>query len=822
MKYKRFINYTDYLNRITKLHWKIKTGVVFFILIMFFFIWTDPSIHQTGTIKIYDKNNILLYEQAGNVGRKQYIEYKHIPKHVIQAIIATEDERYYHHFGVDITSIIRATFTNISEKKVISGASTITQQLARILIIKDDWTTQFIWIRKIKEIVVAMRINATYSKDEILSMYINEVYLGNHNYGFQTASHYYFNKDASKLSLAESAYLTGMISSPALYDPYSKKENGVVRSQSVLHHMREQQFITAEQEQNALKEKLIFNDPQYEIKAPHFVDYILEELRRLTLPNENVSVHTTLDLNLYNTGLQMSRDWIHKLKEAHNVSNASIIILDNKTGAILNMQGGIHYFDTKNGGQVNVTTALRQPGSAIKTITYATALLKGFSPATLLYDIKKPFLTSSQKGFIPNNYGDVYHGPVLVREALASSYNMSAVEMLEKVSMESFLDTAYKLGIRSYTRDKSYDFAITLGANEVTLLELSNAYATLARSGTFIDSFSISSITDAKGKELYKHTIQKQEQVLSEKSAQVSYLITDILSDPIARMPGFGEKNSLSLSRPVAVKTGTTTDWHDIWTIGYTPSYTVGVWMGNTNNEEMRDITSSQGSAPLWNELFEELLKGTPEEQFARPSGIVEKQICKLNGSPNEPLCPAKKMELFISGTEPKQTKPLYKNIAIDTRNNLLATQTCPEQYINRRIMIDYPSEVYSWAKTKGKETIPTEYSPLCSLLNTNQKRIDTSNHDFIEITNPKHKSTFQSAPLLIKNQGIVFEANTSSQIQKIEWFVDNTKWKSNNERPFSVIFPLQKGSHIVYAKGVTRENIEVSSQHVSFTIVDF
>lgn len=792
---------------------RIRT-IAAFIVVAALIIWTTPSFNTAGTEKIYDKNGRLLFEYAGNTGRKQTVSYERFPAHLIGAVTAGEDEQYFRHSGVDLKAIVRSAVLDLQAGRIVSGASTITQQVARLNTGPSSLLPMRV-VKKIREVLIALRLSATYSKRDILNLYLNEVYLGNQNYGFQSASQFYFHKNVDKLSLAESAYLSGMISSPGRYDPYLHLSEGLKRQEYVLERMKALHLIDQEQFEAARSTDPAFAHPDLSIKAPHFVDYIHQELTRLGVNGSDVSVYTTLDLDSYELGQRIARDWVFRLRESANVSNAAMIVLDNRTGAIVSMIGGINYFDRAHDGQVNVAVSPRQPGSSIKPVTYTAAFLKGFTPATLIYDVKRSYLTKKGQGFIPNNFGDRYHGLVLAREALASSYNLPAVEMLRRAGLPAFLSTARALGITTFTDPDSYDYSITLGANEVTLLELSNAYATLARGGRYLETHAIDRVTDRNGRTIYQYSRPAPQQKLGTEGEQVAYLITDILSDPEARMPGFGEKNYLTLTRPAAVKTGTTTDWHDVWTVGYTPSYTVGVWMGNNNNDAMRNISSATGAAPVWNQFFEEFLKGTPQEQFHQPAGITRREICTTSGDLADPLCPKRRTELFAAGTEPKKQSTIYKLIHVDRRNGLLA-ESCPKDVIENEIVVDYPPEVYSWAIASEKPVIPKTVSPLCgAVAGTTSQKLS------VTVTNPKQKAVFQNSPGLIKNQGISLEANVSPGIKTVEWYVDGSLLKSVNTFPFSAILPLKTGSHIVYAKGIGQTGSAVSDP-VSFRVIDY
>jgi len=786
------------------------------LLVIVLAVWTQPNLKPKSTLKIYDRNGQLLFELAGEVGRKQEASFDQFPTHLVQAVLSAEDERYYDHPGVDVKAIIRSMYSNLKERRIVSGASTITQQVARLHSGAVSGNILLRFVAKIRQSITALRLTAAFSKEDILTSYLNEVYLGNHNYGFAAAANFYFHKNVDKLSLNESAYLAGMIASPAKYNPYMHQSDGENRKIYVLEKMGANGLITRETIDVLKNQPNYFAKPEADMIAPHFIEYVQSQLKTLHLPTRDVSIYTTLDINTFKLSQKIASYWVEKLKDLNNVHNASMVVLDNRTGEILSMLGGINYFDAANDGSVNMVTALRQPGSTIKLVTYTAAFMQGFTPATLLLDVKTSYQTKKGEGFIPNNFGDTYHGLVLARTALASSFNQSAVEMLDKIGIDSFIQTAKALGLSSYQDPAQYDYALTLGANEVSLLELANAYATIARGGVFRQTYVISKVTNSRKRVIFEHIPSVGEQRLGSYGEQVAFLISDILADPIARMPGFGEKNYLTMSRPAAVKTGTTTDWHDVWTVGYTPSYTVGVWMGNNDNTAMNRISSATGAAPVWNQFLEEFLKDKPVEEFAKPKGIVELEICALSGDLYDNLCPERKMEYFIAGTQPKHPSSMHKLVAIDTRNSLLASPQCPAEVVEQKLLIDYPPAVYSWARDNNKPALPHDYSPLCLGMNDNSPALPL----YISITNPKNKAVFENAPQLISRQGISLEASVSPSIKKVIWYVDAMVVAQTFQPPFSAILPLKSGEHMVYAVA-SDEKTSQTSDPIFFTVIN-
>lgn len=795
----------------------------FFLLVVFlllwFNFWTQPKFSSLGTIKIWDRNKILLYEAAGNLGKKIPVSYEQFPRSLIEATIASEDKTFWTNSGIDLKAMIRSAFLNLKQGKITSGASTLTQQLAKSMIATPSIISHRSLSRKIREMVMALRVTAAYSKKEILTNYLNQVYYGNLAYGIKAAASTYFDKDVSQFSLAESAFLTGLIASPEKRNPYLNFKEAKKSQSQVLDLMVKQSYLSLNEAKEAKEEVLVLKEKRQEIKAPHFVDYVREEIKKLGIDDkQGINVYTTLDYPTFLLSQDISRLWINRLADRHNLSNAGMIVIKNETGEILDMLGGIDYFDSSNSGQVNLTTALRQPGSALKPITYATAFMQGYTPATLIYDVKKVYPTRKGEGFTPNNYDGKYHGLVLAREALASSLNLPAVEMLSRIGIKNFLKSARALGISTLNQENRYDLALTLGGGEVKLLELTNAYASFARGGKYKEAYAIEKVINDHNQVIYKSKNQEKKPAFGKNSPQIAYLISHILSDPKARMLGFNEKNPLVLSHPVAVKTGTTTDWHDNWTIGYTPSFTVGVWVGNNDNSPMKDITGVLGAGSIWNQFFEELLKGKTKEVFLRPDGIIEKEICRLSGKLDDGLCPEKLTEIFLVGTEPKDKSTMHKKIRIDRRNNLLADDNCPSDYTIEKVFVDYPSQVYTFARENNLETIPIEFSPLCH----EKQGENLSANSYLEITYPKGKAVFENAPLLVSNQAIVFEANVSADIDSVRWFIDDRLFREVKAFPFNASWVPLVGQHRLLAKGRNNQGREIISQEVSFTVVDF
>jgi 1A family penicillin-binding protein len=635
--------------------------------------------------RIYDRNGRLLYEILDpHGGAHTPVPLDEIPQACIDATIATEDASFYSNPGVDGWAIARAVWINLQGGEILSGGSTITQQLARNLLLSPEERTQVTLERKLRESILAWRIARTYGKDEILTLYLNETYYGNLAYGLEAAAKTYFAKSAAELDLAECALLAGLPQSPATYNPLENPQAAQERQGVVLGLMVKHGYITQEEADRAVSEDLRFASVAFPIEAPHFVMLVRGQLEHEfgleALYTQGLQVYTTLDLDAQHTAERIVRRRLAQLADTRpgepprNVNNAAVVALDPHTGEVLAMLGSPDYFDPGIDGAVNVTVATRQPGSSIKPITYAAA----FDPtrqgpltaATMMVDVRTVFITREGDPYVPRNYDREWHGPVLLRQALASSYNLVAVKVLDHVGIDAMAAQARAMGITTFDdagsgeSDDRFGLALTLGGGEVRLLELTGAYGAFANGGYRVEPVLITRVEDSSGQVLKVWETSPGERVMDER---VAYLISDILSDDFARISTFGEWSALNLTRPAAVKTGTTTDWRDNWTVGYTPDLVVGVWAGNANNEPMEHVSGVTGAAPMWHDVMEEMHKGRPVREFVEPEGLVRVTVCADSGLlPQEGLevgdsgsgrqparCPHTIEEIFIEGTEP-------------------------------------------------------------------------------------------------------------------------------------------------------------------------
>ena len=725
--------------------------------------WTRPRDFSAGTIKIYDRNSILIYEYAGTIGYKRKVNMDVLSQNTINAVLATEDKRFFSHPGVDLLAIVRAAKQNMGGKTERSGASTITQQLVRKTSF-DGAGMGNNYTRKIRELLTALRLELTMSKKQILEKYLNEMYFGNFAYGLESAANIYFAKSSANLTLAESTLLSAIIASPYKYDPIDNFAEVKKRQEQILQLMKTNGYITSEVLGQALAEELsVTKTYQLEnTESYHFADYVLNQAAQqkdlksdFIDKNKPLNIYTTLDLNKQRDFYKIAKYYLEKIGKGHRVTNTAAVILDNQTGAVEVMLGGINYFDQENAGSVNMTAALRQPGSAIKPITYALAFKEGYYPSYVIDDEKTMYVTKDGAGFVPQNYDNIYHGKVSLRTALASSLNEPAVELLHRLGTEKFVDAAINMGIKTYTRGGRYDLSLTLGGGEVSLLDLTNTYATLARGGNYIDYYAIESIRDEEGSTLYKHESSPTKKALGDKGPQIAFMVTDILSDPKARMLGFGEKNPLTLTKKTAAKTGTTSNWHDVWTLGYNQTYTLGVWAGNNTNVPMIDISGVTGAAPIWNAIFEKLYQSEAYEEFKIPIDLEKKLVCKTTGLP----------------------------------------QPCEDNYA------DY--FLKDWKQAAA---------------NT----IDIQSSDYLEIVNPKQNAIFKLTNDILANQNINFELKASPSVKSLTWLVNERVVATTTIKPFFYNFPAIPGRYKVYAEGITESGAMIQSNQVDFEVLSY
>jgi 1A family penicillin-binding protein len=614
---------------------------------------------QIITTRILDRNGNLLFRIYEDENRT-LVTLSQIPQHTVQATIAIEDQDFYEHHGFSVKAIMRALVAN-SQGKPVQGGSTITQQLVKNRLLTAERTLR----RKIREVLLAIVVDGTFTKDEILEMYLNQVAYGGATYGIEEAAQTYFGKPATQLTLAESAMLAGLPAAPSAYNPFgSNPELAYVRQKEVLRRMVVEEFITEEQAAAAQDEDLAFRSNTIDIKAPHFVMYVRELLAKQygedILNQGGLEVRTTLDLKLQDATQEIVTKEVTSLEKLR-VSNGAALVTNPTTGEILAMIGSKNYFDFENDGQVNVTIRERQPGSSIKPLTYAVALEKGKTPQTIIEDTPVVYNIPGSPPYAPKNYDGKYHGRVTLRQALASSYNIPAVKLLAEVGINTVLNKAEAIGISTWGERNRFGLSLTLGGGEVLMTELSELYGTFANDGYTEPLNPILEVTNSKGETLYRNGCALDKKGCVKKrnfDPRVTYQITDILKDNAARTPAFGPQSVLTIpNQDVAVKTGTTNNLRDNWTIGYTSDILVAVWVGNNDNTSMSYVASGiTGASPIWNEVIRLTLDDENPHRFSVPDGLVKVEICERTGTLTCSACPKTVDAYYFPGTEPTQS----------------------------------------------------------------------------------------------------------------------------------------------------------------------
>jgi 1A family penicillin-binding protein len=774
---------------LNKLFLKISLVLIFlfFIFIFGFFIWLSKDLPKPEQLmerqiaqstKIYDRSGEnVLYEIHGNEQRT-IVALDDMPSYIKNATIAIEDKNFYNHGGISVWGILRGVVWQTIKGNRAQGGSTLTQQLVKNAILTNERKI----VRKLKEWILAYRIEKKYSKDEILQMYFNEIPYGSTSYGIEAAAKRYFDKSAKDLNLPEAAILAALPQAPSRYSPYGpNKELLLNRKDYILDLMHEQNYITEAKRDAAKLYELEFKKQSTNITAPHFVMYVKELLAEKygekTVEQEGFKIITTLDLYKQKIAEDVIREESVKNLD-YNATNASLISIDPKTGQILTMVGSKDYFSEEIDGQVNITTSLRQPGSSLKPLVYAALFEKGYNPNTVLYDVLTNFSNNENEPYEPRNYNNNELGPVSIKKALAGSLNIPAVKAIYLAGVENVLDLAKKAGYTSLSDKDRFGLSLVLGGGEVKLMEHANAFSIFAREGVVHPISAILRIEDKDGNIIEEFKEPKEKKVLD---VNIARMINDILSDNNARAYAFGESNWLTLgNRPVGAKTGTTNDYKDAWTIGYTPSIITGVWVGNNNSSEMkRGAAGGVVAAPIWQKYMKQILGDTPIEYFKKPE-------IKKTGKP------------VIDGNIESGTV-----VRIDKASGLLATEHTPPEYIEEQVfqqahsilyyvnkdnpLGDTPknpekdpqftlweSRVLEWAERENFATSspPTEYDNLHK----------EENKPTFDILSPSDKQTISESFFTSR-----IEASAPRGVNKVKYYINNNLVLTTYSYPFSL-----------------------------------
>ncbi|MCL5407066.1 MAG: penicillin-binding protein [Patescibacteria group bacterium] len=813
---KQIFNKERFTKRKIKI-WSLRVllGLVLFVLVLF--AWYAKDLPTPGKIKerqsaaatqIYDRNGKQLYAIHGDTKRIM-VGSADIPEVAKQATITAEDRTFYKHHGLNIKGILRAMYYNIIHKNnYLSGGSTITQQFVKNALLDPRKTIT----RKIKELILTIEIEIMYNKDEILTMYLNEIPYGSNAYGIEAASESFLGKKAKDLDLAEAATLAALPQRPSYYSPYGiHPDKREARVNWILDSMADLGYISRDDANKAKTEakNIKFIPKKEDISAPHFVMYIkdllVDKFGEQAVEEGGYKVTTTLDGDLQKKAEEAVSSGAAKRFDGINASNASLVAIDPKNGQVLAMVGSVDYFNNAIDGQVNVAIAERQPGSAFKPIVYATAFKKEYNPAYTLWDVTTDF-----GNYTPKNYDGTTHGPVSMRKALAGSLNIPAVKTLYLAGMDNVLDQAHQMGITTLNDKNRYGLSLVLGGGEVKLLDLTTTYGVFANSGTLAPTTPFLKIVDSKGKVLEEYKEEK-DNVLD---PQVAYEISSVLSDNSARSYVFGSNSALNFSdRMVAVKTGTTSEYRDAWTVGYTPQIVAGVWVGNNDNSPMTaGAAGAMAAAPIWHDFMAKALADKPAEDFAAPQGVQEFTVDKYTNklpSGGETIT-----DIFASWQIPKDHSNDVGTVRIDKYTGHLATDDCPDQFVEEKTVTDIHSEqpdnpaweqpVRAWAASMGllSGSAP-EGDKTCAALD---------NKTSIKIKSPANSSTVSGT--------FTISADVSSNIgiKKVDFLIDDVAIGTDTSAPYSISYnanSLSAGKHRISVTVTDQSNLTSSDSIV-------
>ncbi|MBI2483847.1 PBP1A family penicillin-binding protein [Candidatus Uhrbacteria bacterium] len=744
--------------------------------------------------KIYDRSGArLLYEIHGEEQRS-LVTINEIPDHLKWATLVAEDKNFYTHKGFDIKGIIRSIVIDIVRGGKVQGGSTITQQFIKNALLTREKT----FTRKIKELALAYQLEQRFSKDQILQLYFNEIPYGSTAYGAQAAAHRYFGKSARELTLAQSAILASLPKAPTYYSPWGTHRDALFsRQHYILDALAENGYITEEDARLAKEEKISFQKPGQAIVAPHFVLYVKELLTELfgekVVEEGGLTVITSLDYDKQMIAEEVVRT-IGEKNLAQRAKNAALVSLDARNGHILALVGSRDYFDESIDGNVNVALRPRQPGSSIKPIIYAAAFQKGYTPSTIIYDVLTDFDTTGKKPYKPKNYTEKEYGPVTLKKALAGSLNISAVKTLYLVGVHSALEFAASMGYTTFQDTSRYGLSLVLGGGEVTLLEHTAAFSAFAQGGTRVSPLALLRVEDNRGRILYK---KDRGDAVSVIDKEVAYQITDILSDAKAREYMFGTNANLTLpDRVAAVKTGTTNDFRDAWTVGYTPSIVTGVWVGNNDNKEMANKAGGSAvAAPIWHEYMKQTLTGAEKEPFPKPADIkTGKPVLDGTLLPHATIFIDSSTGSLATALTPPETiitKPytdLHSLLAYIDKDNPLGD--APANPASDPQFEAWESGVAKWAKKNGF----TSAMPQAQKLDGQPFAGHT-----LTIISPQENDTITQ-----NNIAVTISTSSDRGIQKVEYYFDTTLVDTVLKEPFLLSSPLsgvENGFHTILIK---------------------
>jgi len=775
---------------------------------------------QGFSTRMFDRNGKFLYDLYDDE-RRTPIKFEQVPEHVKQATIAVEDKDFYNHQGFDARTIVRIPYNLIFRGQVVGG-STLSQQLIKLVFLTNEKTLP----RKLKELILSIQLERTFTKDQILEMYLNEVSYGGGASGIGTAAEMYFDKSISAVTVTEAAILAGLPQRPSAYSPYAGKtdENGQplwkLRALGVLRRMREDNYLTDASYQQSISEldTTQFKQAVTNIEAPHFVFYVRNLLEKMYGPEMSerggLKITTSLDLELQQEAEKIVLEEIQKV-EKFKISNGSAMVTNPRTGEIIAMVGSKDYFSKDIDGQYNVAVdGLRQPGSSIKPLTYLAFLQRGFTPAYMFADVETTFAANTtDEPYKPKNYDGKFRGPVSLRTSLGSSLNIPAVKAISMVGVPNFLQLAYDMGFTTLEPSpenlKRFGPALTLGGGEVTLIDSVTAYSAFANGGRKVEPVALLKIEDKDGHVLFEHRQVEGRQVIKPEEA---FLINNILSDNTARLLAFGANSLLNTNKPIAVKTGTTNLQKDNWTIGWSQEVMVGVWVGNNDNTSMTQVASGiTGASPIWRRIIDAALtKGYKAPAWEVPANVEEVEVDAISGYPSHDGFPLRK-EYVIKGTLPTVSDPIHTKLKLCRGENKLANEAriSSGDFDEKEFIImreDDPvsqdgvnrwqESINAWigGQTDEKYKAPTEY---CGAQG------DVS----IKLNQPENQRRYDSDKVEVN-----VEAGADDGIEKIEIWVNGGLRETVNDRTYKGTLTLPGGQYEIFAKARSRGGKEVQS----------
>ncbi|MFA5987107.1 MAG: PBP1A family penicillin-binding protein [Candidatus Paceibacterota bacterium] len=749
--------------------------------------------------KIYDRTGkVLLFDIHKNIART-VVPYSEISRNLKNATVAIEDSNFYNHFGIEPLSIIRATLVNLASGQLKQGGSTITQQVVKNSVLNNDKS----FSRKLKEVILSFKLERTLTKEEILSLYLNEIPYGGNIYGAEQASQKFFGKSAKEVTLAESAYLAAIPNAPTFYSPYGNNRDKLeLRKNLVLDKMTELGFIKKDEVDAAKKESVTFlTQGDNSIKAPHFVNFVRLYLEGKygedKIENGGLKVITSLDWDLQQKAEEVVKKYGDENEKKFNAKNAGAVVVDPKTGQILAMVGSRDYFDVEKEGNFNVTIARRQPGSSFKPFVYATAFKKGYTPETVLFDLQTQFDTNctpdgkplkpstpeidAKLCYTPQNYDGKFRGPMILRDALAQSINIPAIKTLYLAGIKDSIDTARNMGVTGLSNQNQYGLTLVLGGGEVSLLDMTSAYSVFANDGIRNPYTSIIEVQDGQNNVLEQFSPSPQ-RVLDEDIART---ISDILSDQKAREPIFGPYTPLQIpGYDVAAKTGTTNDYKDAWSIGYSPTVAVGTWAGNNDNTPMDHKIAGLIVVPIWHDIILAALAKYPNESFGKPEKIDSENL--------KPVLRG----VWNGG----------KEYSIDKISGKLATEFTPPEYIQKKAITSVHSILYWLDKDNpwGDKPATPENDPQFNLWETQIRKwalengfIDQNESSIPKVYDDVHKPEYaQKVIFLSPDPTRLFWQNETTLVSIVssgkylpiqaDLFVNNVFVGTSKSKPFT------------------------------------